>query len=76
MSEKHNEFAKEMVEKCPLLYGDIVEKVSLQSSLMCFKFEIGSGWFGLVRDLSIKLEKNLQEMSEESRCSNRAFQVK
>ena len=76
MSKKHDGFLKEMVEKCPLLYGDIVEGLPIDSTCMSWGFIIGSGRFELVRDISMKLEVILQGMSEDDRRSNRAFQVK
>lgn len=58
------------------MYGGIVVKVPFHSTYMVWVFEIDSGWFDLVLDLSSKLENILQEMPEEERRSNRACQVK
>lgn len=75
MSKKHNEFSKEMVEACPLLYGYLRDEASFGSTRIQCSFGIGRGWFDLVSDLSLKIEMLIQKMPKENRSSYRACQV-
>jgi hypothetical protein len=49
------EETQKLLTRFPKLYGDYYK--SPQESCMCFGFEVGSGWFNLLWELSEKLEK-------------------
>lgn len=64
----------ELCRICPKLYAD--RQGDMQSTLMCFGFEIGDGWFPLVRTLSERLEAEISGLPENKRHKYRAVQVK
>jgi len=56
----------------PLLYRD--RNGDARKTCMAFGFEVGSGWFDIIWELSLKLENFLKHNPDFSEC--RAFQVK
>lgn len=64
----------QLVEECPNLYRD--RHGSPQETCMCWGFDVGDGWFPLIYDLSVKLEKLILELPEEEREHCKASQVK
>jgi hypothetical protein len=68
------ELDNELCTKYPLLYAD---RGSLPAStLMCYGFACGDGWFDLIDDLSSKLETLIAAMPENVRSKYKAVQVK
>ena len=63
-----------LCEECPNLYRD--RRASIQVSAMPFGFDAMNGWFDIIYDLSVKLEKLILDLPEEKRASYRAVQVK
>ena len=58
----------------PLLYADRNE--SMKQSLMCFGFEVGDGWYGIIHELSEKLEAMIAAQPADKQHLFRALQVK
>ena len=49
------ELDAKLVQDFPMLYID--RHADLRKTCMCFGFECGDGWYGLINDVSAKLEK-------------------
>ena len=54
---------KNLFTKCPLLYTD--KNASIQVSLIPFGFECDDGWYKILEDLSLKLEKLIEQYIKE-----------
>lgn len=67
-------FDEQLVGECPNLFRD--RHGNPQETSMCWGFDVGDGWFPLIYDLSIKLEKLILEIPEEEREHYKASQVK
>ena len=68
---------KALVEKYPLLYRD--RHVSKMITSMCWGFECGDGWNGILDELSAKLEKEIVRFRDAGMADEylpRASQVK
>lgn len=55
----------------PLLYGD--RNKSMRQTCMCWGIETGDGWYDLIRELSEKLSKQIEQYSKDNpnlRCYN------
>lgn len=63
-----------LCRKFPLLYADRHQPMDRTS--MCWGFEIGDGWYQIIRDLSGKLEPLIADLPEEEQRATRACQVK
>ena len=69
-----DEFDKKICKAFPNLYKD--RKASMQTTCMCWGFEISQGWQQLVWDLSEKLEAEILKQPKAERKNYRASQVK
>lgn len=58
----------------PNLYRD--RHASMQVTCMCWGFNIDDGWFDLVYDLSVNIEKLILELPEQARADCKCSQVK
>lgn len=63
-----------LVQKYPNLYRD--RNTSMTQTAMCWGFDIGSGWFQIIDNLSAKLEALILALPEADREYIRASQVK
>ena len=63
-----------LVGEFPNLYRD--RHASMQVTCMCWGFDVGDGWFDMIYDLSVKIEKLILELPEEARPECKASQVK
>ena len=58
------EMQDKLFKEFPLLYGD--RNKSMQETCMCWGVDCGSGWYGIIYDLSAKLEKEIQQFIDEN----------
>ena len=65
---------KQLVQAFPNLYRD--RYLPPTKTCMCWGFECGSGWFGLIWTLSEKLEEMISEIPEADRDRYAAAQTK
>jgi len=56
------DLTKQLFEECPMLYRG--KDLSVRQNLMCFGFEFRDGWFNIIRDLSLKLEREIEELKK------------
>lgn len=68
------ELDDKLVGEFPNLYRD--RHASMQVTCMCWGFDVGDGWFDMIYDLSVKLEKLILELPEDVRQECKASQVK
>lgn len=74
-TQMKKEFDEEIVGLCPNLYRD--RYASMQATCMCWGFEIGDGWYPLIKDLSLQLESLIAKIPNRiTRQKYRASQVK
>ena len=73
-----NEFEIEMIKQCPNLYKCMLfcGESAYYEPIYEFGFEINPGWYALLRDLSLKLEKLIVQIPEAERQKYVATQVK
>ena len=56
----HWQLAEKIYKRCPTIYRG--RNLGPDQNLMCFGFECGSGWYELILDLSIQLEKITEKL--------------
>ena len=54
------QLAEKIYKRCPIIYRG--RNLGPDQNLMCFGFECGSGWYDLILDLSIQLEKITEKL--------------
>lgn len=56
-----------LCRKFPLLYAD--RNASMNSTSMCWGFDVGDGWYKIIHDLSAKLESMIVALAEkQTKC--------
>ena len=73
-SLSRTEFDKLVVSLCPKLYSN--RFASMQSTCMCYGFDVGQGWQNLMLKLSLGLEMLINSFPEAEQANYRATQVK
>ncbi len=68
------ELDKRLTEEFPNLYRN--RRGNPQETCMVYGFDVGDGWFDLIYNLSVKLEKLILELPEDVRHECCASQVK
>jgi len=74
MNEQNTKY---LYEHFPLLYKD--NNVSMQYTACCWGFDFGDGWYEITKELSEKLEKEIQKFIDKNpdfKCHPCAFQMK
>jgi hypothetical protein len=61
MNKKNDEY---LTKNFPLLYCD--RNGNMQETCMCWGFDVGDGWFDLIKELSEKLEPLVQQWINEN----------
>lgn len=73
-SLSRKDFDELVVSLCPKLYHD--RYASMQSTCMCWGFDVGRGWQNLILKLSLGLEMLINKLPENEQANHRAVQVK
>lgn len=68
------ELDEKLCMRFPLLYAD--RHASMKTTCMCWGFECGDGWYELIKNLSLKLERVIESLPADQREHYRASQVK
>lgn len=72
--ESQRTFELRMMQEYPLLYEDMYGDP--RQTIMAFGIDVGPGWFGIIEDLSSKLEPVLRKIRAERGDYPKALQVK
>lgn len=57
-----SELAETILKECPIIYRGAI--LGPDKNLMCFGFECGSGWYNLILNLSLKIERLTEQLIE------------
>lgn len=66
----------QLLKDFPLLFGHIANDEQKRHSITRFGLECGDGWYELIYKLCEDLEKEIEQLPQESRSQYRVFQIK